>query len=1203
MSNPTTDADTHLPVPAETSRTYLHIKPTDDPLSPETITTHVRRLHQLRPEDDHSLLDTLRGATTELPTIEWLLVADAETDTLWYGVGVEEDLLDPLTRILRGCLPDSYELERTQRQLPLHTTDTDPIAALEFVGQPDRPGDWQTRLTPFEDFCTEDTAPPLAAIAETMAAHDCPMVYQALLEPKPDWDHEATDRKIAIEDNRDTLGDRLANAIVGPPDDDNPLPERERRRLEEIEARNKRRSFLVNARLCAYGTATTDADPETVIAELTGAFEGVSHTCYEIASHRPDDPNDTTHAIQNRTVHPPTYEHTRKRLPWNQSWSRGIVADPREVPNFCLLGGTDTAAAGARALSPTPGERTALPRPPVEQLSRYRTPGLLLGQPLTQDGTPDTEPLYVPPRLQPLHVGWFGKTGSGKSTSLINAVLDNQAVTDGADILVDPKGDGMAIDYMRAHYATHGHLDDVLYFDCADVLPALSFFDIRDELDAGVARQTAVEDTVDHYMEILTQIMGRDRFEQAVRSPDVIRYLLKALFDPVNGDDAFGHSDLHAAVRTMHERQTAPAVSDSELERMLAGVVANQTRSFDEIMQGVANRIEKIPVDQRLAQMFDHVPADEEDPHFDLINYLDEDVVIIVDTGSLRSEAQRVVALVVLSNLWTALRRRARRSDDDRMALVNLYLEEAASIAVSDLLQELLAQARGFDCSVTLAMQFPAQLRKGSRDAYDEVLNNVSTLVTGNVPADERLARRLATDEMDPAAVGNRLRALRRGQWLISLPAAFGDTPPRPFLLGSASPPPGDPAGSRPLTEAETDAFDETLSDVHDRTLSEAGLTLAEPSVAEDEPDGDGEDGDDETDTEASTDDTARVRIDSALPHTRRMPPTVAYDASIHALECTECANRYDPDSTGMERAVECCSSLEETDPDDIPICDLHLKLSADEREALDYTDPQLRFLQAVYNAQQLRYSAPEYDLLYDSMNRLREYVAIEPDAIQDLIDAGLLTHDADHPQRLYTVTPDGRSLLGESYRRGLDYGHGAGDLEESSEHVLAVEVGRRYLEAEYAADPDSAVEEVIPYYDLDGEQTLSPAAFMGTNEDVKSELEQYEQRRLDVAGVDSDGSVVVAVEAERVNHDTTRAVPDDFDKIAECGVEEAIWLVLTQSDGHEVLQALNEPADGEPRVEKTYASTTPPQQFQIDTPGLTAMYPVRWLRDRLDES
>lgn len=71
---------------------------------------------------------------------------------------------------------------------------------------------------------------------------------------------------------------------------------------------------------------------------------------------------------------------------------------------------------------------------------------------------------------------------------------------------------------------------------------------------------------------------------------------------------------------------------------------------------------------------------------------------------------------------------------------------------------------------------------------------------------------------------------------------------------------------------------------------------------------------------------------------------------------------------------------------------------------------------------------------------------------------------------------------------------------------------------------------------------------------------------------------------------------------MADCGAQEAIWIVITQRDGHTVLQALNDPLEGKPRVLKTYAETTPPQQFRIETPGLTAMYPVDWLRKRLND-
>lgn len=1149
---PSHDATESLPVPLEDARSYLRIRPSADRLDAETVAAHLRRLHQLTSRSA-GLLGRLRGPRS--PTVEVLLVADGGPDAhIEYYLGVDDlEAQEQLAHVARGLFPDTYELEPVQQTSTWlrGLGDTTHVTGIVFHGVPDRSRDWQTQLTPFEAFLTDDHARvPLAAVVEAMATSTVPMVYQALLRPKDDWSHEADTRRASIEAQQDTLGGQVTNALFGPPEDpDAALHADDRRRLDELDAKDARRSFECTARVVALG------DEDDTIEGLVTTFADVSYTCYEVGSTiRTGDAGAMLFdAICERRIDTPR----RLRLSAN---TRPLVVDANEAGSFCLLDGTALTVAGERAVAPTPGEATTLPTPPAEQLTRYRGPGLPLGVPLNDDGAADVDPVVLPPALQPMHIGWFGKTGSGKSTALINAILANHAATDGADILIDPKGDGMAQEYLRAHYATYGTLENVYYFDCASVLPAFSFFDIRDELDAGVPRETAVADTVDHYVEILTQIMGRERFERAVRSPDIIRYLLQAAFDPVNGSDAFAHRAFYESVRRMHERQAAPAVSDSDLERLLAGVVANCPRSFDELMQGVANRVEKIPIDPRLARLFDHVPGDD-DPHFDLADILDDDVVVIFDTGDLRSEAQRVLTLVVLSNLWTALRRRTRRSEAIDHPLVNVYVEEAASIAVSDLLKQLLSQSRSFGCSVTLAMQFPGQLER-DRDAYEELLNNVSTFVTGNVAVDRLLGRRFATDAMDATAVANRLRALRRGQWLVSLPAAFDTPEPRPFLVSSLPLPPGHPDSDRPLTDADEQACAVAIAGVEEHTRIAIGVTLRTATRAE------------QTQPESRADEP-RVRVDTALPHTKRLPRTVAYEAASHALRCRRCDNRYDPSFDGLVRAIECCASLDDVERDDIPICALNLKLTPEERAVSEWSETQLLFLQAVYNAQQLRYDPVEYDLLSDSMIRLQEYTGIDTDALQDLLDADVLRHDTDHPHRLYSVTPDGRDAIGESYRQGVDYGHGQGDLEESSQHVFGVEIARQYLETEYVSDPDSRVSEVVPYYDLD------------------------ENRRLDLAGLDADGGIVVTVEVERINHDVARAVPEDYDKMAACDPEEAIWVVMTQSAGHDVLQALNDPPEGPVRVEKTYAATTPPQQFRIETPGLTAVYPAEWLRDR----
>jgi len=685
--------------------------------------------------------------------------------------------------------------------------------------------------------------------------------------------------------------------------------------------------------------------------------------------------------------------------------------------------------------------------------------------------------------------------------------------------------------------------------------------------------------------------MGRDRFEQAVRSPDIIRYIVKAMFDPVSGEEAFSHREFHGALQEMHDRNSAPPVSDGDLERMLAGVVTNRARTFDEIMKGVVNRIEKVPVNPRLARIFNHVPAleDEDEPHFDLYDYLDEDVVIIFDMGGLRSESQRALTLLIISNLWSALKRRARddaEDEDGERPLVNCYLEEAAGIADSSLLSELLSQSRSFGCSVTLAMQFPAQLRERSERAYQEVLNNVSTIVTGNVAVDEKLTRRLATDEMPARDVSNRLRALRRGEWMVSLPAPFGSDEPQPFVVRSCAPPRGHPASQSP---PRRDGFEQSVTDCRQRVEETVGLRLIEPNTV---------------DNEDQEEDEPR-RVDSALPYTNRLPETVRYDAETHALFCRECESRYDPDGTGMRRAIECCAILEEVDRADVPICEVNLKLTPDEREVTEFSDTQLMFVQAVYNAQQLRCDPLEYDLLYDSMIRLQEYLDIDSEAVTDLVDAKLLKHDTDRPHRLYSVTPSGRGLIGEHYRKGVDYGHGKGDLDETSQHVLAVEVGRQYLVIYYQENPDSPVVEVIPYFELDereGTVVSAGSAMGGDDEELADEVSEYDRHRIDVVGLDEEGRIRVTLEAERVNHDLRRAVPEDFDKMAACDPDEAIWITMSHSEAHRVLGALNDPLEGEPRVEKTYAESTPASQFRIDTAGCTGMYTVEQVRDRVEK-
>ncbi|MXR41844.1 hypothetical protein GRX01_10915 [Halobaculum sp. WSA2] len=110
-----------------------------------------------------------------------------------------------------------------------------------------------------------------------------------------------------------------------------------------------------------------------------------------------------------------------------------------------------------------------------------------------------------------------------------------------------------------------------------------------------------------------------------------------------------------------------------------------------------------------------------------------------------------------------------------------------------------------------------------------------------------------------------------------------------------------------------------------------------------------------------------------------------------------------------------------------------------------------------------------------------------------------------------------------------------------------------------------------------------------------------HRDSRYDAVGLDTEGKIVVTLEAERANNDRYRAVPEDYDALAAPEPEAAIWVVKTGAVGHEVLTALNRLADGEPRVAKTYDENPPPSQWLIDEPGFTELRTAGTLLRDLD--
>jgi hypothetical protein len=1269
-------------------RPYIEIRPSETAINPVTA---IRAMHNLHARLDNltktGLVRRIRRKT-QRPLAEWLIVSDGRPDpAIRYLVGTQyEDIIDDIFTVLRTCFPNTYEFDivdwhprMAEETLPIPhpgadhrvelsngrvlDTNLDPfVSGVEFFAEVDRRRDWQTALARFDGSTPPDSVGsgfhhsvsagrnehreeshhiPLSDVIETMAEARVPIIYQVLTVPLGDWEAASDDYISDINYGRGTIGGALLNAVFmyGREDlEEYTPPHSDIRRIESIKARESHCSFQVSAR----AVALTRDDPQladSVARKLASSLRGFGGEFHRIKATIKSDgkrgrlihkrPGLTVYQdLIEQLIHPVSYESLRRRVPFKSQYSKGIVVDANELAGFCLVDGAGLTPSGQRSIDTRRRERTALSLPPPGQLARYVPPGMELCMPLTHDRRPYGRPLFLPEPLQNRHLIVVGDTGSGKSVLMQRALLSNVESTQGPEILLDYKGGGTSEEYLRTHYAKYGDLDNVIYFDLSRTLPALSFFDIEPLLEAGISREEARSRKAGHYEEILQGLMGAEKYGEAAESVKAIRNHLRALFDPVHGTETFAHSELYNSLLRTQRGAEMPAVSDDQLNSYFEGLSERHRDVFNKVLGGAISRVETIATDGRLAPLFNHTHHSEEAPTFEFVDHIDEDSVIIFDFAGIEGSVKRTLTLVILSNLWTALKTREQKSREqgalNELVQVNLYLEEARDIAATPLLDTLLAEGRSFGLSIAMGLQYVEQLKSidPEKNTYQEALNETATFLVGNVSVDGDLPKVLATESMNPDQVARRLASMGRGEWLVRPASGFEDEPVRPFLAESLSPSPGHPAGVKPLAPDETLQFQRAFEDREDRVASESGImhdqdelngstsgddvgsvceqTQSEPSEA-------AVSSKSETKESHSSDQNAEAasqRVDTLLTHTKRMPPYVYFDEDADAIRCDRCAEAYEADMDGMIDAIECCYSFDEVEPGDIPICKIDLKLSQEEISQSPWSVKQILFMKVLHDVRRLRYEPPAYDILFDSMNRLVEYVGITDQEVEELLEAGLVFKDADRPHRIYSMYAEGRNAIGESSRHGVDFGHGVGDLRESTLHIIGVILGVRLLVTEYLENPDSDVSTVEAYYEM-REGILPDSAFPGDEEAGDDETSGYERRRLDVAGLNADGEVVVAVEVERVHSSSAREVPADFDKMAACEPDDAIWIVMNRQDGHDVLKMLYNPKDGEPRIDKYYQNNTPLQRVSIDSPGLTQIYSIVHLRDsrlELDE-
>ncbi|SHG37952.1 type IV secretory system conjugative DNA transfer family protein [Halobaculum gomorrense] len=801
--------------------------------------------------------------------------------------------------------------------------------------------------------------------------------------------------------------------------------------------------------------------------------------------------------------------------------------------------------------------------------------GLRIGD-TTPDDVTRRQAIEIPRTALPFHTLITGKTNTGKSVLGETMFTSAHKSMEGPRILIDGKGDGMSERIIRAVYASGAPLGSVVYIPVAEVLPAIPFFDISADLAAGLGRSRAIENRADRYLEVVRYLSSDVSFGK--RTAPTIRALIRAQFDPAYGDNAFRHRDLFEEARAIQHGGAPPSVSSDRAARILEDLAQLDEDVREAVMTGVITVLEQVTGRVDLATVFNHLATDESTPQFRFDQILDTDATLLFDLGDVARETQRGLATVLLAELWFALKRRSRQlALDVDPGHVFLHIEEVANIALTPLLSTMLSEGRGYGLSIVSSMQFPGQAKHDSHAPdrlYHELVAESHAFVSGQVPDDPVLAKQLSVRSSSPAETQQVLSALSPGQWLFRAPPVeFDGRSASTVPMRSAPLPPGYPESDRPLSDAERSGLDQALDALVARTSNEIGIhpTAYEHVTT------------DESDTVSSSA-PELVQAGTTLPVTPVLPDCVSYVADRDAIACghPSCSQVYDPTYEGLRAAIRCHHSVADVSIESIPAIYASLKLSAEEIAATHVSVQQLLFLQVVLNATRMVYSPVEFDIVHNSMVQLRNYCGMSRGAVDELLEEGLLKRDDGLRETLYTVTADGRSLLNEHNREGVDHGNGYGDLDETATHRALVEALRRYIVREYKRSDDSPVDRVIPYYEPPGIDF-----------------------RVDVAGLDADRNVVVVGEGECKNHDASEAAPRDFDKMSELDASEVLWAAVSRKAAHRaIIGPLSEPADGKPRIDESYSDRTPMRDVNdaIDCAGLTEVFTMKHLRDALGE-
>ena len=354
------------------------------------------------------------------------------------------------------------------------------------------------------------------------------------------------------------------------------------------------------------------------------------------------------------------------------------------------------------------------------------------------------------PRLEHMHV--IGSTGCGKSTFLLNCILQDVARGRGVCVL-DPHGGhpgsllNMVLRFLSDHKSFNSRRVHIIAPNIRELvvglnpLAALPYTDpavIAGAMNEAFARVWGDEDT--HKTPLTRRILRR-----------VFTALAECGRPLADAAHLLDYEDPNGLRLELIDKVANKSARD-ELKRIERLSKQRDVSKFEETVIGPTNRLAEFLACDAVQLMFSTIrEADQPDNTIDLLDIMNRGHILLVDLqhgGAVDEAATDLLGKIILRYLFLLMNHRKPYllpgSIEKKFNPFFVYVDEAHRYVTDDV-EGLLTQSRKFGIGVTLAHQYLGQLGKPGDKIYEAVRNSTEAKVVFRVKAPEE-AQALALD-------------------------------------------------------------------------------------------------------------------------------------------------------------------------------------------------------------------------------------------------------------------------------------------------------------------------------------------------------------------------------------------------------------------------------------------------------------------------